>query len=643
MDHATLGRRFLILLLAAFVALTALGLHGSSVVMWSVILHEEETAHALLLGQPQPVRSDEWLVWTPSALAQARHEPPWPVENPALGAGRSPQLMSLPVRHFTTLFRPQLWGFFLFDFGHGFAWYWNVKICGLLAAMFVLIRRLAGGDFWCGLLGSAWVFLSGYVQWWFACPPMLPEMLASWALGLWCVMVIVETARPRAALAAAAGLVFATVNFALCMYPPFQIPLAWLGLAVLGGWLWQRRANGGERRPRLPAAAWLGLAAAAITAVLVPCFIELLPTLRMVAATSYPGARRATGGALGATNLFLGLAGPLLSAGAFPEARANVCSAAGFYPVWLAAACWLALAARRRAAALPWRRLVPLLAVVLGLTLFASCPLPAGLGRWTLLSFTTEERCLLPIGLGGILLSVLTLREMRGADGPARVIAFVIALGLALAALLSAAAASPVFFQTWRVLTAAALCAVLFGLYLWPLPRAFAIALLAALAPSALLVNPLTVGLAPLTESSARQAIADLRRADPDARWLAYEGANLSAFLAATGANVLSGSKTVPDLAFYRQLDPGGRALDIYNRYALAVFHLPAARDEVRFEQINFCGHRVFLHPAHPVLRAAGVRYFVFPRALENPAADALQLRRALPERRIWIYQLAEP
>ncbi len=445
MDHATLGRRFLLLLLTAFVALTALGLHGSSVVMWSVILHEEETAHALLLGQPQPVRSDEWLVWTPSALAQAQHEPPWPVENPALGAGHSPQLMSLPVRHLTTLFRPQLWGFFLFDFGHGFAWSWNVKICGLLAAMFVLIRRLAGGDFWCGLLGSAWVFLSGYVQWWFACPPMLPEMLASWALGLWFVMVIVETARPRVALAATAGLVFATVNFALCMYPPFQIPLAWLGLAVLGGWLWQRRAHGGEKRPRRPAAAWLGLAAAGVAAVLVPCFVELLPTLRMVAATSYPGARRATGGALGAANLFLGLAGPLLTARAFPEARANVCSAAGFYPIWLAAACWLALAARRRAAALPWRRLVPLLAMVLGLALFASCPLPAGLGRWTLLSFTTEERCLLPIGLGGILLSVLTLREMRGADGPVRVMAFVIALSFAFAALLSAAGQSRFF------------------------------------------------------------------------------------------------------------------------------------------------------------------------------------------------------
>lgn len=107
--------------------------------------------------------------------------------------------------------------------------------------------------------------------------------------------------------------------------------------------------------------------------------------------------------------------------------------------------------------------------------------------------------------------------------------------------------------------------------------------------------------------------------------------------------HVLSGSKTVPDLAFYRQLDPERRALDIYNRYSLAVFHLPSARAEVRFEPINFCGHCVFLHPTHPVLRAAGVRRFVFPRALGDAAAEGLQLLRALPGRRLWIYQLTAP
>ncbi len=637
MNHAVLARRFLLSLLAGLVLCTALGLHGSSVVMWSVVLREEETAGALLLGKPQPVRSDEWLVWTPSALAQAEHEPPWPVENAVLGAGRSPQLMSLPVRHFTMLFRPQLWGFFLFDFAHGYAWLWSVKVFGLLGAMFLLIRRLADGDFWMGLLGSGWIFLSGYVQWWFSCPPMLPEMLASWAIGIWCVLRIFDGPPRGVALAATTGLVFAAVNFALCMYPPFQIPLAWVGLAVLGGCVWQRRAEE-ESRVRWPAAAgWLGLALVGVAAVLVPVFIEMLPTLRMVAETSYPGARRATGGALDLGTLFLGLAGPLLSTAAFPETRVNVCNAANFYPVWIAAALSLATGVAGR----PWRLLTPLLGAVLALAVFAICPLPAVIGQATLLRFSTEERCLLPIGIGGILLSVLALKSMPVGACRKRGVVFVFAIGVAIFALVSAAEASPVFFQPWRLAVTAALAVALFGLYLWPRKRVFAVALFAALAPTSLLVNPLTIGVAPLTDSSAAGVIREIRRVDPQARWLAYEGANLSAFLAAQGVNVLSGSKTVPDLAFYRTLDPDQQALAIYNRYSLGVFQLPTTPNEVRFEQINFCGHRAFIHPTHPALRAAGVRYAVFPRALDPDEMAGLELLRPLPERRMWIYRIA--
>jgi hypothetical protein len=217
-SHTALSRAFLILLLIAGIVLTALRIHGSSVVRWSVILNEESTAQSLLYGLPRDVRSDEWLVWTPSLLAQANHIPPFPVENPVLGAGRSPMLLNLPTRHYSTLFRPQLWGYFLFDVEHGFAWNWNLKVFGLLAAMFLLIRKLADGDFWIALLGSLWVFCSSYMQWWFSCPPMLPEMLASWALALWCAMHLLETPPwPRAAVLSL-GLVVTTINFALSMY-----------------------------------------------------------------------------------------------------------------------------------------------------------------------------------------------------------------------------------------------------------------------------------------------------------------------------------------------------------------------------------------------------------------------------------------
>lgn len=103
-------------LLIAFVALK---LNGSSIGRWQSVLGEPEPTRGLLLSTPKKIRSDEWVVWTPSILAQANHTPPFPIENLNLGWGRAPLLMSIPVAYYTTLFRPQLWGFFLFDFALG--------------------------------------------------------------------------------------------------------------------------------------------------------------------------------------------------------------------------------------------------------------------------------------------------------------------------------------------------------------------------------------------------------------------------------------------------------------------------------------------------------------------------------------------
>jgi hypothetical protein len=59
MSHTALSRAFLLLLGAAALVLTAFRFHGSSVVMWSAILNEEKTSHALLASLPRVVRSDE--------------------------------------------------------------------------------------------------------------------------------------------------------------------------------------------------------------------------------------------------------------------------------------------------------------------------------------------------------------------------------------------------------------------------------------------------------------------------------------------------------------------------------------------------------------------------------------------------------
>jgi hypothetical protein len=78
-------------------------LNGSSVAFWTKILHEPETQSGLLLFSPKLVRLDEWRAWTPSVLSEARQNSPFPIENPSLGAGRSPLLMSVPVAPISAL------------------------------------------------------------------------------------------------------------------------------------------------------------------------------------------------------------------------------------------------------------------------------------------------------------------------------------------------------------------------------------------------------------------------------------------------------------------------------------------------------------------------------------------------------------
>ncbi|MGI8890702.1 MAG: DUF7657 domain-containing protein, partial [Chthoniobacterales bacterium] len=164
--------------------------------MWSNLLSEKRAPAGLLFSSPKRVRGDEWSVCTPAMLSQAKHVPPFPIENPSLGAGRTPLVMSMPVSYYTTFFRPQLWGFFLFDFERGFSFYWCCKIFALLFAIGWVLRRIGLRSDWLTIFGAIWVLFSSYTQWWFSSPAMLPEMIASWALCLGCAVHLLKKSKP---------------------------------------------------------------------------------------------------------------------------------------------------------------------------------------------------------------------------------------------------------------------------------------------------------------------------------------------------------------------------------------------------------------------------------------------------------------
>ena len=619
-----------------FVTAVALQLHGSSIALWNDVLNDTTTPSGILFSTPKTVRTDEWLAWTPALLAQAHHNPPFPVENPNIGAGKAPLLISLPARHYSMFFRPQLYGFFLFGLETGYAFYWNVKLFGLLLSFYFLLRLIVPGHFWLPLFGAAWVCFSAYTQWWFSCPPMLPEMLSSWALAILCTIQLFRQQSLPMRIVFSALLVIAAVNFALCLYPPFQIPLAYVGLAFLFGWFWQNRRDRLSTRAGISS---LAMAAVGIGLVLTAFILECKPTLEIVGSTKYPGARRSHGGDLNAVDTFNGVLGFFnWSEDQFLATRGNSSESSNFYPLWVlaAASAGYGLWRERR------QRRSELALLVAGgvLTLYTFCRFPDFICRWTGLSFVTGNRALLAIGVAGILFTTMVMA--RRAEAPKKSRQLLLAMLAFAAVVLVLLGSHPLrdpFLTPWHCTLFLALNGIFIALYLFAPLKIFCSAFILCLMLNNGLVNPVVTGLGPLLQSDATTLVRDVKQRDPSAKWMVYSSASLAQFLKAQGADVINGLQYVPDLSFWRQLDPAGSFNEIYNRYAFSTFELAAGTRNFRLT--SNVAYVVDVAPADPVLAARGVRFAVFPAQVNDADARGFQFVSSAPGGRLWIYRLA--
>ena len=281
-------------LIAAYLLTSVFELNGSSSAIWRYFADWELPHQSLLAGSPKDIRGDEWGTETPWILAQSMHVPPFPLENPNIGDDKTPLLTNLPVRHWSMLFRPQMWGFFFLNFERAFAFYWNFKWFGLLLAAFLFFEILSGGKTLIALAGALFILFSPYVQWWFSTPAAMPEMLAMLFFALWSVLVVLRARSPWRIAGAAVLLFAALAHFAFCFYPRFQIPLSYLGAVVIGLVLIETRQHEKSLVVRVTV---LGAALLLAGTMAWVWYRDVASLIHQLSEFAYPGRIVSTGGA----------------------------------------------------------------------------------------------------------------------------------------------------------------------------------------------------------------------------------------------------------------------------------------------------------------------------------------------------------
>jgi hypothetical protein len=429
------------------------------------------------------------------------------------------------------------------------------------------------------------------------------------------------------------------INFLLCCYPPFQIPLLYLALFLFAAFLWQRRAsrfNGGFF--------WLGGCALIVIILLWPIFEQCRGTLEIIAQTSYPGSRHANGGTMPVGKFFSGLLNFFDGEQQHADSFSNASAASNFFPLWLLALPFVIGAAWQREKESRFNPAV-LMALTFFLVLFslyALVGLPVWFCRISLLDRCTEERSLLGIGIAGLMLALLTLRrdDRPLVFGRSRVAAIVAVVAILLGYLLHSRDENPLFLSNPRFFFLLATATVIGGTYLCTAPVIFGSIFASALVLNNFLVNPIAQGLPSLIDSTAARHIAAIYKSDSDAAWAGYESVTLPQIIIATGARVLNGVKIVPDLNFLSQIDPDGANRETYNRYAHIVFRLPGNDEaKMRFELASTDAYRAMIAPTNPALRKAGLKYVVFPRRLVEAEMTGMKLIDTISSQ-IFIYKL---
>jgi hypothetical protein len=593
----------------------------------------------LIFGQPRAIRSDEYIVATPWAIAQ--YQAKFSDNNLLFGDGLNLTLSQAPVKNWTIIFKPHFWAFFVLPLEKAYSFYWWFRSFLLLLALYLCALFVTKGNVPASVLVSLAFFFSPFIQWWYS--TMMIEMTSYGLLTIYGFIRIIRSKSLLYLLGWSSFCFYFGFAFCVLLYPPFQVSIGLFLLFIGGGYLWKvwPKLSLSRRKFIVSAILSIGCLWGIFFLLYYQSFRDII---NITSNTIYPGSRRVVGGGLSPLLFF---SGPyniqlLNDVVTYPPFIANQSEGSSFFFIsflCLPFLCYHTFRSwknRERNAIIPLAGILFLLLIICWIFI----GIPPIIAKFILFDFIPAKRMLYVLGIINIFFITYSLynfppiRNDKIALGFAAIVyGGYLQLGYALKIL-----PTPLIQNPWKIQLISAIMGVLIYFYLKQKRMLFLGSFFLFSFVSTYRVNPIYQGLSPIINSPLSSSIKDIVQKDKS-RWVVYDSLAFENYPQANGAKALTGVYSYPDLSLWKYLDPENKYSQVYNRYAHVTFIEPKSSDinAVEFELLTADHFNVLINPCNPKMVDLNVNYFIFLKPVSYPCLTAIM--KIPVSNQIYIYQ----
>jgi len=605
---------FIVLIAIGFIVSIIFKLHGLSVNKWDDYLPSQKyKSENILIGKAQGIRSDEWLVSTPFIFSQIKHG--FPKNNLNIGVENVPLIVhyNLPVYHFTSLFKPQNYGFFFLTEERGFAFAWNYKVFGLLFSTFLLLMIFTESNFLLSGVGSFTVYLSSFNQWWFSIP--LPDLIIAFNMLVVFFAYFINAINPTKIILYAFGIIYSFINFSLILYPPFQVTLGYLSLLLMGIIFFEYYKNKKYSYVSLKVIMTI-IAVSFLGFIFYYFYLDIRDVVSLIMNTEYPGDRKLSGGGMSLAHYFSGYYDLFYSSSNFPKSYGNVCESSNFFLMFPFFIPILLVSIFKKSLKVDYKIWLLMLYITI-ISIWVFWGFNSTIAHITLFEKVQPERSLLGIGIANIILAMIFVNWFQKKDLSVQyTFEYFISIFFTLFLLGKLMQVSNSFYTDTKIIISSLIFSFMVYTIFTKKIKLF-LSILILISMPAYFVNPLVMGM-PQFEKKELSEFIESYKFDSKL-WLAYDNHVIPMYLKALGLDVVTGVNFVPNFERLKIIDPKGKYQNAYNRYA----HVVAKPIFNEANTISFILKRadlyeMYIDPCSREVKSLNIKYFVFPDSYRN-------------------------